>query len=105
MTPISQILKYPLLVADVQEIEMHMVREFLDVQVQYGVPCLWVRANTTSPKEKVTIRTFGTGHDAFGPSESEYLGTYQLELEGGRVVFHVYTDKDYFFRTRDANRT
>jgi hypothetical protein len=84
----KNIYKYILKATDIQIIEMPKDSEILTVQVQNGVPCLWVKVSECSwfDNESVTIHTCGTGNPMgeVGP----YIGTYQLD--GGSLVFHVF---------------
>lgn len=72
--------------------------EPLCVQVQRGVPCMWVRLDTEAPKIERHFYVVGTGHGM--PQETlpspygnrgRYVGTFQLEISG--LVFHVFEGK------------
>lgn len=85
--------KFPIAVADEQEIEMPMDARILCVQVQHETPCIWAVCLATNPSEKRRFRTFGTGHPAeWATFGDPYIGTYQLR--GGALVFHVFEVKD-----------
>lgn len=85
----KRIFKYKLEVEGAQHIEMPERADILCVQVQNGEPHIWARVDPAAPKEKVFFRTYGTGHE-MEKSWKRYVGTYQLE--GGALVFHVFTD-------------
>lgn len=59
----------------------------LTVQVQHGIPCLWIAVDQASRVIWVRIRIFGTGHPGIEP-DMDYVGTFQLH--GGELVFHVF---------------
>jgi hypothetical protein len=79
--------KYPLLMTDVQEVLSHDGAEPLAVQMQKGVPTLWARVDTGRPPTSMRVDIVGTGQDAEGVGD--YVGTFHLE--GGNLVFHVFT--------------
>mgnify|MGYP001619838869 CR=1 FL=1 len=79
--------KYDLKIVDVQRIEMPVMAKLLCVQVQAGIPELWVLVNPDAPKELRTIATVETGH-LVELTLGEYVGTYQIADES--LVFHVF---------------
>ena len=81
--------KFPLETTDYQNIYLTHGAKVLCVQVQNGIPCVWVLLDTEEHPVVATVRTYGTGHtiDENTPEES-YVGTYQLE--NGALVFHVF---------------
>ena len=86
--------KFPLVVDDVQIIEMPANAEILCVQMQGDVPCLWARVESSRPTEPRKILIAGTGHereDLWGLAH--YIGTFQVY--GGKLVFHVFEDVIY----------
>ena len=81
--------KYELKITDLQEIEIPEESHLLSVQVQNGIPCLWVLVyDTESEKQKVKLRTIGTGNEIvdYDFEATGFLGTYQL----GNFVGHVF---------------
>jgi hypothetical protein len=80
--------KFPLDVADFQEIQMPACAEVLSVQVQYGTPCMWAIVSPEAPKETRTFATYGTGHEFPDATELKqtFIGTYQLP----GLVYHVF---------------
>lgn len=60
----------------------------LSVQVQRGVPCIWVLVH---PKAVLTERKFniyGTGHDVENPGN--YIGTFQMA--SGDLIWHLFEE-------------
>ena len=82
----QRIFKYELEVADHQTIQMPTGAQILCVQIQHGVPCLWVLVDPQSTKEKQTIRVYGTGHMI--ERDGDYVGTFQTN----GLVFHVFAE-------------
>lgn len=82
--------KFPIEVADSQELSMPVGAEILCIQVQHERPTIWAQTSGSSCSglESKTIRTFATGQlfDAPGP----YVGTYQLG--NGQFVGHVFEE-------------
>ena len=64
--------------------------EFLTLQTQFNVPCVWMLVNPKAELENRTFVVFGTGHSMewSGPRDLSYVGTFQLD--GGAFVFHVF---------------
>ena len=94
------IYKYSLETVDTQIIEVPGIfgiensfnKQFLCIDVQYGVPCLWCIVDTDSKqKGKIKLRIVGTGNPMpeFLGNE-DYLGSYQL-LDG-QFVGHVFVE-------------
>lgn len=82
--------KYPLPCAGSTEIPMPRGAKVLTVQTQNHQPVLWARVDTNEWMfESRVFHIRGTGHP-FDGHEGEYVGTFQLE--GGRLVFHVFED-------------
>lgn len=94
--------KYVLKTIDEQELEIPYDSKLLDLQVQHGVPCLWVMVDPNEIKLKRKIFIYGTGHTI--PSrrrKDQYLGSYQLD--GGSLVFHAFMmNADTTLLLRDA---
>jgi len=79
--------KFELETVDEQSIEMPFAAEMLDVQVQYGKPCLWALVDPSAKLIRRKIITHGTGH-LVPETTGDYIGTYQQE--NGRLIFHVF---------------
>jgi hypothetical protein len=84
----ATIWKYVLETVDEQMIAMPMGAQVLSVQVQHGVPCLWVRCQPDAPTEQVRVITIGTGNPAEHVESMQFVGTYQLL--GGNFIGHVF---------------
>lgn len=80
--------KFKLPIADIQVMEIPEINRPLAVQWQDGSgACLWAIVDPTSPRIKVRVRTFATGHDGIAAG-MDYLGTYQHI----GLVFHVFIE-------------
>lgn len=64
--------------------------QILTVQLQQGIPCVWILVNTENPKEEVTIKIYGTGH-TIEDNIGKYLGTFQVA--SGTLIFHAFEVK------------
>lgn len=84
--------KYELQVTDKQVIKIPEGVQYLCVQVQNGVPCLWAIVDPTAELRDRRIETYGTGHPIAIHGKRKYLGSYQLKE--GALVFHVFEYKD-----------
>lgn len=79
--------KFPLVVADRQEIEIPAGFQILTLQTQHDNPCMWVLVNPSAPKVKILFEIFGTGHPVPIHAERKYIGTFQLR---NQLVFHCF---------------
>ena len=86
--------KYPCPIEDSFSLDLPVGAEILHLDVQRGVPCLWILVNP-SKTAKTETRAFlyvGTGHEH--PSRFwhglEHVGTVQLEK--GTLVFHLFEE-------------
>jgi hypothetical protein len=78
------------------EIELPMGAEILSVQEQNNAPMLWALVDPEAIKEKRKMLLLNTGAEM--PPDVNYhqfKGTYQLN--GGRLVFHLFEDMDVPF--------
>lgn len=94
------IYKYPLEIVDTQIIEVPGIfgfensfnKQFLYINVEYGVPYLWCIVDTNSKqKRKIKLRIVGTGNpmpEFLG--NKDYLGSYQLLH--GHFTGHVFVE-------------
>lgn len=82
--------KFPLKVADKQNIIMPIGAEILTVQVQNEEPCLWALVDPEAGMESRHIEIFGTGHtiEYFPGVSRKYISTFQLK--GGQL--HAFED-------------
>ncbi len=80
--------KYPLAIADQQEITIHEGARILSVQMQDGKLCLWAMIRPDRPEERMVINVIGTGHpiDIGEDEDLQHLGTVQQ----GALVWHVF---------------
>lgn len=85
----KRIYKYQLETTDEQVIELPQCYQILSVQVQNGVPCMWVLVDPENVADKAKIRIYGTGYP-FDLQAWKFIDTYQLN--GGQLVFHVFED-------------
>lgn len=83
------IYKYRLKTDDIQRIQLPCLREeteILCIQMQNGIPCLWIKVNDWSNnKDELIIYTYGTGN-RIEEENIDYIGTYQAM----GLVFHVF---------------
>jgi len=88
-----RIWKYPLEVADQQNLKLPTGAKILTVQAQDGNPCLWALVDETLPKFRFEIHAiaiYGTGTPI--PDEpGDYIATFQIM--GGELVFHAFEYK------------
>lgn len=62
--------------------------QVLDVQVQGGIPCIWVLVESTKPIVQRVFRIIGTGHRINVNTVLDYIGTFQLD--NGDLVYHLF---------------
>jgi hypothetical protein len=67
--------------------------EFLTLQMQRGIPCLWFEVDPDTPEEMRTFHVIGTGHTVPEGIALEYVGTVQAFDE--TLVLHVYEQPRY----------
>ena len=77
--------KYTLQLTEWQSIQMPAESKILTIQMQNGVPCMWVEVDTSLQSVTRKFLTVGTGHAI--NDEVVYLGTYQLY--SGGLIMHV----------------
>ena len=83
------IYKYPIPVADEPIIAIPRGARILSVDVQHGVPCLWVLVDRFAPEVPHRFRLAGTGHEVdFEWRDAPFVGT--VLLAGGALVFHLF---------------
>lgn len=85
----QQIWKFPV-EPQKAKFEMPKGAEILTVQTQNETPCIWALVNPENEKETRYFEIFGTGHNVPVDMgiERKYINTFQLE--GGRLVFHLF---------------
>ena len=65
----------------------------LSVQVQKGVPCVWMLVDpdaATDPRNTRRFFIFGTGHPIPDSEDLSFIGTFQLD--DGDLVFHLFEE-------------
>ncbi len=85
--------KYPLEMVNKQTLNLPSSAQILTVQVQDKTPQLWTLCEGVPgyPTTERTILMYGTGW--FVPNNANrYIATFQLE--GGRLVFQVFEEKE-----------
>jgi hypothetical protein len=82
------IFKYPLEDKAIQKIDIPAGGKILAVQVQRGIPCLWVKVNSDNPFRTRIIETYYTGKAMKAHPDRVYVGTYQFDERN--LVFHVF---------------
>lgn len=81
--------KYPLELAEKQTLQTPLGAQILSLQVQRGVPTLWILVDPDSPKVSRTLWMVGTGYPVPAAAASgTFIGTYQVE--DGALVFHIF---------------
>lgn len=83
------IFKYQLQVKDIQTINLPTNYKILSLQVQHGLPCIWVAVDNEQSTIPITFRMIGTG-GTINLDESSFLGT--LQFLDGELVVHVFVD-------------
>lgn len=83
----EQIWKYTIEAQDAIKVDMPVGSKVLSVQMQSGVPCIWVRVDPRRIKEPRYFVVRGTGHD-FDGTEGKFVGTFQMAHLG--LVFHLF---------------
>lgn len=86
----QKIYKYPVSIDDVIRIQMPLQAEFLTLQVQNDIPCLWVLVDPENELEERIFEMYGTGYsiECNSSIERKYLGTFQLRE--GILVYHLF---------------
>ena len=82
-----RVLKFPLAIADIQQVTMPAGASILHVGVQKGYPCLWALCDNTQLVSHI-VYVCGTGHPV--PDSAVYVGTFMVQ--DGDLVFHVFAE-------------
>lgn len=81
--------KYPLVITDLQHVEMPSDARPLLLAVQNRQLCLWVECDTDAPKSVMEVYVVGTGHDiGHLPDNARHLGS--VVIYAASLVWHVY---------------
>jgi hypothetical protein len=59
----------------------------LSLQMQQGLPCVWVKVDPTMPLVDRSFQWIGTGHDFDQEATIDYVGTLQVS---DAFVFHLF---------------
>ena len=80
--------KFPLSEKGVQTFELRKGYEILTLQMQNGMPCIWVLLNPDEIILKETFEIYGTGHEIHYDHSvnREYVGTFQQDY----FVWHLF---------------
>jgi len=84
---IRQVWKYPLENPVQTDLMVPVGGEFLDVQMQGGIPCIWMLVDPEQKKVERQFLIVGTGHTV-DTEGMMYRGTFQMENLG--LVFHLF---------------
>lgn len=85
----KRIYKYPLNFPNTT-LEVPRGSRVLTVQVQRGVPCVWIECDPDAELTRLSLQVFGTGHAV--PDGLRYVSTIQ-EADGA-LVWHFYQEKE-----------
>lgn len=86
----ATIYKYPLLEVTGQIIQIPSMRKFLCVQMQRGVPTLWVLVNPDSKKTSVSIWRVPTGSME---NNDLFMGSYLGTVQDHGFVWHYFVER------------
>ena len=84
------IYKYPLIVTDIQEVQLPEGAQMLSVQTQQDVPQLWALVYPDNPLVPRMIVIHGTGHLIAGSPQDSLVFLDTFQLSGGALVFHAF---------------
>lgn len=87
-TSMRRIYKYEVPITDRPLIVMPEGAEVLSVQVQYGVPQLWVLVDPTQLNMLMRFALRAIGQEFHASEVGRYVGTFQLQ--GGALVYHLF---------------
>jgi hypothetical protein len=82
--------KFPLMIADRQEIVMPQGARLLSVGLQNGLMQLWAVVDPSRPKSTRTIAIVGTGHDMDSHEIERWFFVGTCITMGGRIVWHIF---------------
>lgn len=88
------IYKYTVEIEDDQVIEIPKGGVILSVQMQDGLPRIWVQVDTGNLVEDRYFAVFGTGQPIADNIHYVYIGTFQMQA--GALVFHLFEVFDNF---------
>lgn len=82
--------KFELRSTDIQTLKVPKGYKVLTLQLQRGIPYIWIECDPNNDSTYLKLRTYGTGHEITN-EESErlsYVGTYLIHQDS--IVLHVY---------------
>ena len=88
----TAVYKYDVILDDTFTLALPEGAEVLTVQMQHGIPRLWVRVDPTAPARPRQFRLAGTGHPIEDADDWRYVGTVQLQ--GGVLVLHLFESRE-----------
>lgn len=80
---------YAVPIADAFAVEMPRGAVSLTVQMQRGVPTLWVRVDPKAPKMRQHFHILGTGHEH---DDNDTLWRYIGTFQDGDLVWHLFQE-------------
>jgi len=80
--------KYTLETTYFQQIKIPSPAKILTIQVQHGVPCIWVLVDLEEDLINKELIIVGTGHPVDDPHTLNYVGSFQL-MEG-QFIGHLF---------------
>ena len=87
--------KFPLMITDVQTIDLPNGSIILDAQFQDEQLCLWAWLDTTASysTEAKKIRIIGTGHPIDNAFSLRHISTVQQKIGVSNLVWHVFVEQ------------
>lgn len=86
-----RIWKWPLVITDLQTVEIPSGSKLLTVQMQGDLPQLWALCDETAPLTTRKIAIYGTGNQ-IPDKPGQYIATVQSD--GGALVWHVFEEDE-----------
>lgn len=88
-----KIFKYPILVTDVQSLEMPAGAKVLSIAEQHERVCIWALVDPSAPIVLRRLVIHGTGHQADDIVGMQFVGTFISH--GGTLVFHAFIESPW----------
>lgn len=83
----KRIYKYQLSIVDIQSFIIPRDSKILSVDVQNGIPCIWVLVDTDNENIVCSIAMVGTGNLTNHIEGYNFLGTFQKDWFVGHVFY------------------
>ena len=90
---IMYVFKYVFTITDSIILTMPASAQILDVQIQYGNPCIWALVNPDNPPVERVFRLAGTGHPIESEDVAHYTHISTFQMEDGALIFHLFEVK------------